>query len=153
MRCRLVPVPTHVVLSGGSVTACGCRGCGCWEARVGVPVYHCCPVEVSLAPRVMPPVETCCEIHGWNNSGANTCALVGQCLLLQCKHSVMIQVLGSGPFSVWRPDSRVGLPGRGAFGCGLHTTTVEAQQVSTPVNIMLVSVYRPLPPCFKKDLD
>lgn len=55
--------------------------------------------------------QTSYEIHGWNNSGANTkCALVEECLVLHCKPCITIHILGSGPFNVCCLDSQLGFP-------------------------------------------
>lgn len=55
-----------------------------------------CPLEVRLDSKVMQPLkETCYEIHGWNKSGANMCALVEECLVLHCEPCVMAHILES----------------------------------------------------------
>lgn len=91
---------------------------------LGLPVHHSRLLEVKLASKVMPSLkETCYEICGWNNSGANTtCALVEKCLLLHCQPCKMVQILGLGPCSVCCLDSRERLPVRGASGCSAAST-------------------------------
>lgn len=113
-----------------------------------------CPLEVRLDSKVMHPLkETCYEIHGWNKSGANMCALVEECLVLHGDPCVMAHILESvlPVFAAW---TAVPPPVRApCCGAAAPPPRAEAQRVSTPVSIMLVLVCRPRPPWLKKDLE
>lgn len=120
LRCRLLSVPIHVLC----VMSIVCRVLWVqrlwWLGGMGwASLCITCPLEVMLASKFMPPLkETCYEIHGWNNSGANTCALVEECLVLHCEPCVMIQILGWSfqcllPGQQWWPQ---------CLGCGAAAT-------------------------------